>query len=282
MEGNSTGAGVNASSAVNTAEVGQPQSGEAVENTANNVPDAEEQSDVSTQTNEEINLDLFFQQHPEAKKENDKRIQSIVQKRMHQVNKSMREKNDFVEDMMAMHEAKDVKELHAKLKKAYAEEYAIENGVSNDIGEKMMDLRVRERRDAIARENYEMQMKAERQFESWMREAEEVKKVYPDFNLEDELENPRFRNYLTSTDERFRMPMKQIFEMFHHEELVDAAEKRAAAAYAQSVNANISRPVENGTGNQSAVSSMSEVSKLTRKQRAEFATRAMRGEKISF
>ena len=45
MEGNSTGTGASASSAVTNAEVSQPQNtGAAVENTANNVPAAEGQN----------------------------------------------------------------------------------------------------------------------------------------------------------------------------------------------------------------------------------------------
>ncbi|MBQ3021948.1 MAG: hypothetical protein IJD91_01295 [Clostridia bacterium] len=293
MEGNSMaldiqrfaeGSGEGASAAVNSAEVGQPQnSGEAVVNdTAGNVPDAGEQTGANAEAGEEVTLDSFFQQHPEAKKENDKRIQSIVQKRMHQVNKSMQGKNDIIDKLMVAHGVKSVEELSKKLDDSLAEEFAIKNGVDNDIGREMFNLRLNEKRIAEERAYYENQKKADIQYEKWKSEADELRSLYPDMDLAVELENPDFVRLLTATDEQYRMPMKQIYEMIHHAEIVEAEKKKTAAAYAQSVNKNISRPVENGVGNQNAVSHKSDVSKLTRKERAELAKRAMRGETISF
>lgn len=293
MEGNSMalniqmfaeGSGEGTGAAVNDAEVGQPQnSGEAVENnTAENVPAAEGQEGAGAQANEEVTLDSFFQQHPEAKKENDKRIQSIIQKRMHQVNKSMQGKNDIIDKLMVAHGAKNIEELSSKLEDSLAEEFAMKNGVDSDVGREIMNLRLMERRNAEERAYRENQMKADRQFEAWQKEAEELRKLYPNMDLTAELENPDFVRLLTATDEQYRMPMKQIYEMIHHAEIVAAEKEKTAAAYAQSVNSNLSRPVENGTGNQSAVSAKSDVSKLTKKERAELAKRAMRGETISF
>lgn len=280
MEGNSTGAATNASSAVNSAEVSQPQTtGEAV-NTADNVPAAEGQT--GAENAEVMTLDSFFEQHPELKKENDKRTQKTVQSRVHQMNKSMQRKNDVIDKLMVAHGAKNFEELEKVLDDSLAEEFAIKNGVDNDLGREMLNLRMLERRNAEREAFYQSREKAEKQFEAWKSEAEEVRKIYPDIDLSVELENPRFMKLLTATDEQYRMPMKDIYELIHHDEIVEATKKSVAAAYAQSVNANISRPVENGAGNQSAVSSSSDVSKLTKKQRAELAERAMRGEKISF
>ena len=274
------GSGEGASSAVNSAEVSQPQTtGDAV-NTANNVPDAEGQTGADNA--EVMTLDSFFEQHPELKKENDKRTQKTVQSRVHQMNKSMQRKNDVIDKLMVAHGAKNFEELEKVLDDSLAEEFAIKHGVDNDLGREMLNLRMLEKRNADREAYYQSCEKADRQYDAWMEEAEELKKIYPNINLEEELENSRFMRHLTATDEQYRMSMKEIYELIHHDEIVEEAKKSAAAAYAQSVNANISRPIENGAGNQSAVSSVSDVSKLTKKQRAELAERAMRGEKISF
>ena len=281
MEGNSTGAGVNASSTVNSADIGQPQNaGDAVENTANNVPDAE--GHTGADNAEAVTLESIFEKYPELKKEADKRTQKAVQSRAHQINKSMQRKNDVIDKLMVAHGAKNFEELEKTLDTSLAEEFAIKHGVDNDLGREMINLRMLERRYAEREEYFKRREKSDQQYNTWMEEANELKKIYPDMDLEKELENPRFVRHLTATDEQYRMPMQEIYELIHHNEIVEAAKKSAAAAYAQSVNANISRPVENGAGNQSAVSSVSDVSKLTKKQRAELAERAMRGEKISF
>ena len=241
MEGNSMaldiqrfaeGSGEGASAAVNSAEVGQPQnSGEAVVNdTAGNVPDAGEQTGANAEAGEEVTLDSFFQQHPEAKKENDKRIQSIVQKRMHQVNKSMQGKNDIIDKLMVAHGVKSVEELSKKLDDSLAEEFAIKNGVDNDIGREMFNLRLNEKRIAEERAYYENQKKADIQYEKWKSEADELRSLYPDMDLAVELENPDFVRLLTATDEQYRMPMKQIYEMIHHAEIVEAEKKKTAGS----------------------------------------------------
>ena len=275
MEGNSTGTGVNASSAV-SAEVSQPQNTGAEVNTSGNVPDAEGQTGA-----EEVTLDSFFEKYPELKKENDKRTQKTVQSRVHQMNKSMQRKNDVIDKLMVAQGLKSFEELEKSLESSLVKEFSIKHGVDDDLGQEMFNLRLEKKRTDDRDEYFSRIEKAEKQYSAWEDEAKELKKLYPNMDLEEEFKNPRFMQYLTATDPQYQMSMQEIYEMIHHKEIVEATKKSAAAAYAQSVNANISRPVENGAGNQSAVS-MPEVSKLTKKQRAELAERAMRGEKISF
>jgi hypothetical protein len=145
----------------------------------------------------------------------------------------------------------------------------------------MLNLRVNNLRNARMREQYEAEMKVQEQLRIWQDEAEKVKEIYPDFNLEKELGNDDFRR-LVSANETYRMPMKQIYEMIHHDEIVEAAKKDTAAAYAKSTAQMQARPAENGLGNQVAVNGSMNVAKLTKKERAELAERARRGETITF
>ena len=230
---------------------------------------------------ETVTLDSIFEKYPELKKEADKRTQKAVQGRVHQINKSMQNQNNIIDKLMVHHGAKSIEELNEKLDNSLAEEFAIQHGVNEDMGKELFNLRVKNMQDARAREFYENKQKAEAQYNAWINESNDVKAVYADFDLEKELENPDFRR-LISADERYRMPMKQIYEMLHHDEIVETAKKNTAAAYAKSTAQIQSRPSENGLGNQAAVNGSMDVSKLTKKERAELAKRAARGERITF
>jgi hypothetical protein len=260
-----------------SATVAQSQeTGENAVNTADNTSVAGENSGA-----DEVTLDSIFEKYPELKKEADKRTQKAVQGRVHQINKSMQSQNDIIDKLMVHHGAKDVEELSRKLDSSLKEEFAVQHGVSEELGDEMLNLRVNNLRNARMREQYEAEMKVQEQLRTWQNEAEKVKEIYPDFDLEKELGNNDFRR-LISANETYRMPMKQIYEMIHHDEIVEAAKKDTAAAYAKSTAQMQARPAENGLGNQVAVNGSMNVSKLTKKERAELAERARRGETITF
>lgn len=259
-----------------SATVAQSQAGENAVNTADNTSVAGENSGA-----DEVTLDSIFEKYPELKKEADKRTQKAVQGRVHQINKSMQSQNDIIDKLMVHHGAKDVEELSRKLDSSLKEEFAVQHGVSEELGDEMLNLRVNNLRNARMREQYEAEMKVQQQLRVWQDEAEKVKEIYPDFDLEKELGNNDFRR-LISANETYRMPMKQIYEMIHHDEIVEAAKKDTAAAYAKSTAQMQARPAENGLGNQVAVNGSMNVSKLTKKERAELAERARRGETITF
>lgn len=276
-EGGAEGAGTTGTSA----EVGQPQNTGAAASAADDASVAGEQEssqtqiDLSSLTEEQI--EELIDRSPNLKKVFGKRTDGIIGKRLAQERAKMKPTNDLMDKLMIVHGAKTMEELQEKLESSLSEEYAIQNGVDNDIGKKLMNAQLRalqDERDKAFREN---QMKAERQLQQWQNEAGGVKEFYPDFNLEAELESRDFAELL-----KRGISMKHAYELMHMDDIKAAAERKAADAYSKSVNANLSRPVENGTGNQSAVSHSSDVSKLTKKERADMAKRAARGEVITF
>lgn len=272
--------------AVTGAESSQPQTG--ATNDAGTepagAPDAEGQNSNTDGVNQSHaeSLDDIIGGSPELKKQFDEKIRKIIGQKNAQSRAKMKPANDILDKMMVLHGVKTVEELGAKLDETLPGEFAIKHGVSEDMGGEMLNMRVKSMRDDRMSDYYAQQKKAERQLAEWEKEAETVKGVYNGFDLRSELENPDFRRLLSASDPQYRMPMKQIYELIHHDELVKAAEDRAAQAYANSVNANMSRPVENGAGSKGAVSNQFNVSKLTKKERAELAKRAQRGETISF
>jgi hypothetical protein len=76
--------------------------------------------------------------------------------------------------------------------------------------------------------------------------------------------------------------MEHAYKVVHHDELIAAAEKSAAEKISKNVQSRAARPSENGLGNQSGVVVKSDVHKLTKKDRADLAKRAARGERIEF
>ncbi len=122
---------------------------------------------------------------------------------------------------------------------------------------------------------------AENQLQQWYSEAEAMAPRYPSFDLATEAQNPDFLRLLQAN-----VPVEHAYRLIHMDELTEAATTQAAQAAEKRVVDNIrakgQRPTENGTSSQSAFTVKDDVSKLSKKDRAEIARRAERGEVISF
>lgn len=119
------------------------------------------------------------------------------------------------------------------------------------------------------------------QVDAWHKEAESVQKLYPNFNFKTEVQNPAFIQMLKSG-----VGVEHAYKVLHLDEITnDAARVAAQTADARAqaiIKQKASRPNENGTSSKSAVIVKNDVSKLTRKERAEIARRVARGEQIIF
>lgn len=112
-------------------------------------------------------------------------------------------------------------------------------------------------------------------------QANELKALYPEFDLRTELANPEFAKMVNND-----IPLRQAYEVMHIDEMVNGAARTAAQRAEQNTVAKIksksSRPTENGTSSASGAVIKSDVKSLTKADRAEIARRAARGERISF
>ena len=109
------------------------------------------------------------------------------------------------------------------------------------------------------------------------KENPEVKEVYPDFDLREELKDRSFLELIHAG-----VPLKLAYELKHLDEIKAAAARNAAQQMTARMKSRAARPSENGTASQSAVSVKSDVSKLNSAERAEIARRVARGESIVF
>ncbi len=140
----------------------------------------------------------------------------------------------------------------------------------------------RENADLLAREqNRQAQQRANQQLAQWQNEAEQLKQLYPSFDLAKEATNQEFLSLL-----RHGIPVQHAYEVTHLDQIkAGVAASQAAATEKQivaSVRAKGNRPRENGTSSQASFTVKDDVTKLTRKDRANIARQVERGAIISF
>jgi len=213
------------------------------------------------------------------KKQFSKKVQKIVKSRIKEV-KELKETSDknaeFVSALMEKFNIKDGDT--EKLERMIDEMMTHEN--NNDKTKNTQLLRrliaensfLKEERDSKIRA-----IEARSRAEKWRKEAEETKKAYPDFDINKELENPEFCRLLKAG-----VGVKSAYEVLNIEAILDKNSKEAEKMVVNSIRLKGNRPVENGSDPTSGIILASNVDKLTKKQRAELAKRAARGEKIEF
>lgn len=116
-------------------------------------------------------------------------------------------------------------------------------------------------------------------FAKWDREAEELKEIYPSFDVIAEQENDEFVKLLGAG-----VSMRAAYEVAHREEIIASAmtftASKTAEKVANSVRANTSRPSENGLSSNSAALGAVDINKLSREQIEAYKQRALNGERI--
>ena len=218
----------------------------------------------------------------------DARMQETIQKRL-KGSKEIEDKYNSLAPTLEMLarkygvDATDIKSLNKAIEEddSYYEEEALEKGVTV---EQLKEIRKMERENAELKRQMEEQTRkdnANKLYAQWMEQEQQTKAVYPSFSLQAEMQNPKFLDLLRSN-----IDVKTAFEVIHKDEILPAAMQYTAKQVEQKivnkVIANGARPTENGNSSQGASLTKSDVSQLTKADRAEIARRVARGEKISF
>ena len=180
-------------------------------------------------------------------------------------------------------DAADIKALNQAIEEddSYYEEEALEKGVTV---QQLKEIRKMERENSeLKRQMQEKESRenANRLYQKWMEQAEQVKAVYPSFDLSTEMQNPKFLDLL-----RANIDLRTAYEVLNNDKIIPAAMQFTAKQVEQKLTnkmiANGARPSENGISSQSASLTKSDVSQLTKADRQEIARRVARGEKIRF
>ena len=218
----------------------------------------------------------------------DAKVQDTIQRRL----KSTRETVEKYEaltptlEMLAKKygvDAADIKALNQAIEEddSYYEEEALEKGITV---QQLKEIRKMERENSeLKRQMQEKESRenANRLYQQWMEQAQQVKAVYPSFDLNAEMKNPKFLDLL-----RANIDLRTAYEVLNNDKIIPAAMQFTAKQVEQKLTnkivANGARPSENGMTSQSASLTKSDVSQLTKADRQEIARRVARGEKIRF
>lgn len=220
--------------------------------------------------------------------EYNQRIQDIVQKRVRSMQNALDALSPALEtlgqkygmDVSDMSKL-DIAELSKRISEddAYFEDKADEMGSSPETARRVFQAELAEKRkDITAHEEM-----ARRHFDDLVRQGEALKAKIPNFDLQRELEDPRFARM---TAPGGGWSVEQAFNAVHHDAIVkaetDRAARQAAQALSNSVQAGKSLPAENGTVQRSAVVTQNKLySQMTPEERAIYKQNLQSG-KIRF
>lgn len=206
-----------------------------------------------------------------------------------QENKTLRESNDAWSEIGKFLQARygqPDRQLTAQelLENVRADNYYVEleadkNGITPEAQRQIMRQRwgQEEEHEELMRLRQEQQDRE--YFTKLIREEATVREKYPDFDVRTELANPMFMQLTKSG-----LSAGEAYEMLHHRELVEAAEKKAAEEArkmtAASVASGAGRVSENGLGTAAPTVQKADPSKFSREKMERIRRAAMAGESI--
>lgn len=218
----------------------------------------------------------------------DARMQDTIQRRLKSSKETVDRYNALAPTLEMLSrkygvDANDIEALNRAIEEddAYYEDEALEKGITV---EQLKNIRKMERENAdLKRQMQEQTVRenADRIYAQWMEQSDALKQVYPGFDLNAELQNSRFVDLLKNN-----IDVRTAYEVLHKDEIIPAAMQFTARQVEQKLTNKIMsqgvRPAENGINSQSSAIVKSDVSQLTKDDRAEIIRRVARGEKIRF
>ena len=218
----------------------------------------------------------------------DARMQDTIQKRLKGTKETVDKYNALIPtlELLAKKYGVDASDIEGLTKAieaddSYYEQEAMENGMTV---QQLKEFKKMQRENADLRAQMQEQQRQEnanKLYASWMNQAEAAKKVYPGFDMKTEMNNPEFVKLLRSN-----VDVRTAYEVLHKDEIIPAAMQFTAKTVEQKLTnkiiANGARPSENGMNSQGAAVVKSDVSQLSKEDRAEIIRRVARGEKIRF
>ena len=228
----------------------------------------------------------------EYKKDFKKATSNIVKKRVSKVQSQLDEANARYDSLRPMLDTlgekyrvdpNDIESLNNAIlnDKTLYEEEAMERGMDVDT---LMQIKGMEQENRLLEEQMraqEEERQRQMEFAKISQQADELKAIYPEFDLEDELQNETFAKML-----HLGFSVKNAFESTHIDELnaiqAEAIASKATEKVANSVKANAKRPSENGLKSQPGAKVNNDIKSLTKEELDDYIARANKGESISF
>lgn len=164
---------------------------------------------------------------------------------------------------------------------SFYEDKALEMGVSvetaKQIEQKAQDNARQQRQEAITLE----QQKIQNHIMSLEQQGEELKKVFPNFDLRTELQNPAFARM---TSPNMGLSVEDAYYAVHRKEIMatgmQVTAQKTAQMISNSIQAGTRRPAEAGTTGQAPSVTTFDYRNASQQQREELKRRIRSGEKI--
>lgn len=163
-------------------------------------------------------------------------------------------------------------DLQAKMNEdsEFFADYAAEHGIPPEEGRSIAQMKAklaRYDREAASRAEAE---EAARQIAALRESANQTRGLYPTFNLDAEMENPRFRQLCAT----LKGDTTTAYRMTHYDELFNSAQKEASERARRELSASIAsghaRPLENGLSKNVATPTTPDFSNMNSKQLREY------------
>ena len=146
---------------------------------------------------------------------------------------------------------------------SYVETYAMEHDLSTEEAKKSLAMQRKLEAYEAERQMREQQAAQQEQINLLLQSAERTKQVYPEFDLDIEMQNEKFRNLCAVT----QGDTLAAYRAIHFDELSArqgiATAQKATQQIANSVAANKSRPIENGLSSQASAITTTDYSKMS-------------------
>lgn len=231
----------------------------------------------------------------EYKQDYDKAVQNIVRERL----KGSKQAEETLARLQPLLEAvgqrygvdasdiatMDIDQLNSRVldDNSLYEDEAAEKGISVDTLKRIKQVERENARLRRQEQDRQRQAQFEQHLAGLVRQGEELKQLYPGFDLRAELNNPEFAR-LTSPG--VGVNVRTAYEVVHRDAIQAAAmqftAQKVQEKLSNSVQANAARPDEAGIGNTPGMVTRTDPRTFTREDRAEIKRRVYGGEKIYF
>ena len=168
---------------------------------------------------------------------------------------------------------------------AYYEDKALEMGVSVETAKKIDQMERNTEREKAQNERTLQEQKIQQHFIKLEQQSEAMKKVFPNFDLRKELQNP---NFARMTSPNVGISVEDAYYAIHRNEIQTAsmqiAAKKTAEKISNAIQSGSRRPDESGVSSQAPSVSTFDYRNASREQREALKQRirqaAARGEKL--
>lgn len=245
--------------------------------------DGEAKAEPTTEEKRKAYNDLIRGEYKDFYTEDTQKLIDRRFKETKNLEKELQGNRDIMDMLMLRYGVKDTSELQKAIEDddSYWESAAMEAGMSVEQFKQFQKLERENKALLKAQQERQREEQVNRQLDTWYRDAEQIKKTYADFSLENEIQNPDFMRLLKAN-----VPMEHAYKLIHMDEMMDRAVTASAAdaekRTVDNIRARGMRPAENGTSSQSSFKTKGDVHALTKEERAELIKRAARGEIVSF